>query len=103
MSLLMETAWLDALDAHAKPARARLLGVLGLPPPKVVNPAVVRVKKVEEDSEEDADVSAVVHKRPRAALAEPRDAKDMAEQEREEDIQERDAFAERLREKDNAN
>ena len=50
MSLLMETAWLDNLEAHAKPARARLLSVLGLPPPKVSQAAAVRVKKVDENS-----------------------------------------------------
>ena len=36
MSVLIETAWLDDLEAHAKPARTKLLAALGLPPPVVV-------------------------------------------------------------------
>ena len=48
-SVLLETAWLEALEAHAKPARAKLLAALGLPPPKVVQTAV-KVAKVEENT-----------------------------------------------------
>ena len=51
MSVLMETAWLDGLDANAKPARAKLLEALGLPPPKVMDAKPVAAKKVaDEDS-----------------------------------------------------
>ena len=49
MAVLVETAWLDNLEKHAKPARAKLLEALGLPPPKVVESNKAAVKKVEED------------------------------------------------------
>ena len=45
MSVLMETAWLDELEANAKPARAKLIAALGLPPPKVTAGAVREEKK----------------------------------------------------------
>ena len=49
LSVLTETAWLGGLDEAARPARARLLGVLGLPPPMVAAKAAV-AKKAEADS-----------------------------------------------------
>lgn len=46
MGVLLETAWLGGLDEQAKPARAKLLEALGLPPPRVApstGPAKVKV------------------------------------------------------------
>ena len=51
MSVLMETAWLDDLETHAKPARSRLTAALGLPPPRVTA-GVVREEKKKEDFEQ---------------------------------------------------
>ena len=51
MSVLMETAWLDDLETHAKPARSRLIAALGLPPPRVTA-GVVREEKKKEDFEQ---------------------------------------------------
>ena len=50
MSALLETAWLGSLDQNAKPARAKVLSALGLPPPKVLAAAPAAPKKVEEDT-----------------------------------------------------
>ena len=50
MSVLMETAWLDDLEGHAKPARAKLLDAYGLPPPKVTAGVVSVAKPKDEDT-----------------------------------------------------
>ena len=51
MGVLLETAWLDALDAHAKPARAKVLAAYGLPPPRVAAAGRVdKPKRAEEDT-----------------------------------------------------
>ncbi len=50
MGVLTETAWLGALDASARPARARLLAVLGLPPPKVMGGGAAKVTKEKEET-----------------------------------------------------
>ena len=52
MGVLLETAWLDALDAHAKPARAKVLAAYGLPPPRVAAApaASTKPKRAEEDT-----------------------------------------------------
>ena len=47
MSVLLETPWLDSIDQHARPARAKLLELLHLPPVSVAAeaPTVDKSKK----------------------------------------------------------
>ena len=46
--VLLETAWLGDLEKDAKPARAKLLEALGLPPPRVVAGAAPAKPKADE-------------------------------------------------------
>ena len=49
-SVLIETAWLAELEANAKPARAKLLQLLGLPPPRLVGAAAGAPKAADQDA-----------------------------------------------------
>ena len=51
MSLLLETQWLGGVEQHARPARAAMLELLGLPPPLVAAAAPPKAKHVKPTEE----------------------------------------------------
>ena len=50
IEMLIGTPWLASLDENAKPVRARILAMLGLPPPQVGAPAQTRQKEAAEET-----------------------------------------------------
>ena len=48
--LLIETPWLASLEENARPARGRILTILGLPPPQVAAAAAPKKKEAAQDT-----------------------------------------------------